>query len=167
MTTEVAPIVLSFDLDDANYLASQLSAQQLRREIHHADAKRSVSQCFGEDDAINYWQTFSRVCELALDIQKANQPKVVAREGQFSVKAIKETHDIVDVISRYTKLRKAGKEHIGSCPFHSDNNPSVQVNQEKQLFFCFSCQHKGDVINFLVQIENLDTKQACLFLRRC
>jgi DNA primase len=61
-------------------------------------------------------------------------------------------------------LRKAGKEYVGGCPFHEDHRPSLCVNQEKQLFHCFSCHRKGDLINFIMQIENLDTKQACLFL---
>ncbi|MDP6576559.1 MAG: CHC2 zinc finger domain-containing protein [Dehalococcoidales bacterium] len=112
-----------------------------------------------------YWQEFGKTCELSLDIQKAGEPKVEVREGQVSVKVIKEAHDIVDVISHYTRLRKAGKEYIGRCPFHQDNNPSLQVNQLKQVFYCFSCKQKGDLINFIMQIEGLDTKQACLFLR--
>ena len=164
MTTEVASKVVGFDLDDANYLAGHLSAEQLRKEIHHADIEQGIARCFGEDDDSFYWEHFGKACELALAIQKANQPKVEVREGQFSVKAVKEAHDIVDVISRYTGLRKAGKEYIGKCPFHQDKQPSLQVSQQKQVFYCFSCQRKGDVVNFVMQIENLDTKQACLFL---
>ena len=155
-----------FDASDVGYIATHLTPEQLRKEIHHADIQQGIARCFGEDDDISYWQAFGKACELALDIQKANQPKVEVREGQFSVKAVKEAHDIVDVINRYTKLRKAGKEYIGKCPFHHENHPSLQVNQQKQVFYCFSCQHKGDVINFIMQIENLDTKQACLFLSK-
>ncbi len=165
MTTEVASKVMSFDLDDANYLAGHLSAQQLRKEIHNTDIQQSVARCFGEDTEAFYWEDFGKACELALGIQKASQPKVEAREGRFSVKATKEAHDIVDVINRYTKLRKAGKEYIGKCPFHQDNHPSLQVSQQKQVFYCFSCHRKGDVINFIMQIEDLDTKRACLLLR--
>ena len=165
MTIEVASKIVSFDLDDANYLVCYLSAQQLRKEIHYADIGQGVARCFGEDDGITYWEHFGKVCGLALDIQKASQPKVEVREGQVSIRAIKEANDIVDVIGRYTGLRKAGKEYIGRCPFHQDNHPSLQVNQQKQVFYCFSCQRKGDVINFVMQIEDLDTKQACLFLK--
>ena len=118
MTIEVASKVMSFDLDDANYLAGHLSAQQLRKEIHDADIQQGVSRCFGEDDGIAYWEHFGKACEIALDIQKASQQKIELREGQFSVKAIKEANDIVDVIGHYTGLRKAGKEYIGKCPFH-------------------------------------------------
>jgi hypothetical protein len=154
----------SFDTSDVDYLATRLTPEQLRREIHNADIQQGVARCFGEDDGITYWKHFRKACELALDIQKAKQPKVELREGWFSVKATKEAYDIVDIIGRYTELRKTGKEYVGKCPFHQDNHPSLQVNQEKQLFYCFSCQRKGDLINFIMQIENLYTKQACLFL---
>lgn len=155
-----------FDASDVGYLATHLTPEQLQKQIHDADIQQGVARCFGEDDGITYWEHFGKACKLALDIHKANQPKVEVREGQVSVRATKEANDIVDVISRYTGLRKAGKEYIGKCPFHQDNHPSLQVNREKQLFYCFSCLRKGDVVNFIMQIENLDTKQACLFLSK-
>ena len=153
-----------FDARDVGYLDTHLTPEQLWKEIHNADIQQGVALCFGEDDGITYWEHFGRTCELALDMQKANQPKVEVREGHFSVKTIKEAHDIVDVISRYTKLRKAGKEYVGKCPFHQENHPSLQVSQKKQLFYCFSCQRKGDAIDFIKAIENLDVKGACRFL---
>lgn len=155
----------SFDAGDVSYLATHLTLEQLRKEIHHASVERGACRCLGLDEEEFYWEDFGKTCELALDIHKANQPKVEVREGQFSVKTIKEAHDIVDVINSYTKLRKTGKEYVGKCPFHQENHPSLQVNQQKQLFYCFSCQHKGDVINFIMQAENLGTKQACQFLQ--
>lgn len=154
-----------FDAGDVGYLAAYLTAEELRKEIHSAHIKQGVSQFFGEDTEAYFWREFSEACETALDILRANQSKVEVREGRVSARATKEANDIVDVISRYTGLRKAGKEYIGRCPFHQDKHPSLQVNQEKQLFYCFSCQRKGDLINFIMQIEDLDTKRACLFLR--
>ncbi len=154
-----------FDAGDLDYLATHPTSEQIRKEIHNADIQQGVALCFGEDTEASYWEDFGKACELALGIQKASQSKVEVREGRFSVKATKEAHDIVDVINRYTKLRKAGKEYIGKCPFHQDNHPSLQVSQQKQVFYCFSCHRKGDVINFIMQIEDLDTKRACLFLR--
>jgi len=72
MTTAVASKVVSFDLDDANYLAAHLSAEQLRKEIHYADIQKGVARCFGEDDGISYWEHFGKACELVLDMQKAS-----------------------------------------------------------------------------------------------
>jgi len=141
-----------------------LTSEQLKKELRKADIQYGLSRLFAENDEEHYWKGFKEACQLALDIQKSRRPKIEVREGQFSVRAIKEAHDIVDVIGRYTDLRKAGKEYVGRCPFHRDNHPSLQVNQEKQVFYCFSCQRKGDWINFIMQIENLSTKGACLFL---
>lgn len=155
---------VAFDAGDVDYLAAHLTPKQLRKEVHHASAERGACRCLGLDEEY-YWEDFGKTCELALDIQRASQPKVEGREGRFSVRVVKEAHDIVDVIGRYTELRKAGKEYIGRCPFHEDKHPSLQVSQQKQVFYCFSCLRKGDLINFIMQIEDLDTKRACLFLR--
>jgi hypothetical protein len=155
---------LIFDTRDIDYLTSNLSREQLIREIHTADAEEGVARCFGEDADRLYWNHFVKASELALAIKKANQPKVEVKEGQFSVRAFKEANDVVDVIGQYTKLRKAGKEYVGRCPFHKDKTPSLQVSQSKQVYYCFSCQRKGDSINFIMQIEDVDTKQACLLL---
>ena len=153
-----------FGTTDIDYLASHLTTEQLRREIHNADIQEGVARTYAVDGDVTHWHEFGQACQLAMNAQNPKQSKARVRKGRFSVKAVKEGHDIVNVISRYTDLRKAGKEYIGKCPFHEDNRPSLQVNQDKQLFYCFSCQRKGDLINFIMQIEGLDTKQACLLL---
>ena len=152
---------INLDAEDVAYLASNLPSEQLRKGIHTAEIEQGIARLWAKDDDVIYWQAFKKACQLALDSQRARRPKV---EGRFSVRAVKESHDIVDVVSRYTNLRKAGKEYMGKCPFHDDRQPSLEVNQDKQLFYCFSCQRKGDVVNFIMQIEDLDTKQACLLL---
>lgn len=65
-------------------------------------------------------------------------------------------NDIVDVISEYVNLKKAGKNHKGLCPFHSEKTPSFVVSDDKQLYHCFGCGEAGNVINFIMKIENLD-----------
>ena len=161
---EIEPISLSFDDEDVTYLAVYLDIKQLTNGIRTAEIEQGVARMWAKDADVTHWMEFEKVCRRALEIQKSRQPHVEVRVGKFSVQAIKEAHDIVDIIGRYTKLRKAGKEYIGKCPFHEERQPSLEVNQDKQLFYCFSCQRKGDLINFIMQIENLDTKQACLFL---
>jgi len=154
-----------FDSQDLDYLVTNLTSEQLRKELHNADIQQGVARFWGENDNLAYWKHYSDACLQALRKQRDKRlEQFKGREGSFSIEAIKEKNDIVDIISRYTNLRKAGKEYTGKCPFHQDNHPSLQVNQDKQLFYCFSCQGKGDVIDFIKQIENLDTKQACLFL---
>jgi len=89
-----------------------------------------------------------------------------SQHGAISlIERTKQRHDIVDVVGAYVNLRKArSSEYIGKCPFHEDRHPSLNVSSDKQKFHCFGCQSKGDVIDFIIQVENLDTKEACLFL---
>src|ERR1019366_1035272 len=63
-------------------------------------------------------------------------------------------HDLVGVISRYTQLKKRGREHLGLCPFHGEKTPSFNVNPEKGVFFCHGCKEGGGLIHFLQKIEN-------------
>ena len=55
--------------------------EKLRKEIHHASVERGTCRCLGLDGEEFYWQEFGKTCELALDIQKAGEPKVEVREG--------------------------------------------------------------------------------------
>lgn len=157
---------VGFDEEDAEYLSSNLTRDQLRKEIHNAEVRRGVSMCWAEDAEVIYWREFGKVCREALEVQRSRQPKVEARFGELSVRAVREAHNIVDIVGQYTELRKAGTEYTGKCPFHDERQPSFEVNKDKQLFYCFSCQRKGDLVNFIMQIEGLDTKEACLFLNR-
>lgn len=76
------------------------------------------------------------------------------------VQEIKEKNDIVSVISEYVTLRRAGRSYTGLCPFHSEKTPSFNVNQAKQFFYCFGCGTGGDVISFLMKIENIEFIEA-------
>ena len=58
--------------------------------------------------------------------------------------------NIVDVISQYVSLEKKGKDYIGLCPFHQEKTPSFTVNEEKQFFKCFGCGKGGNVYKFLM-----------------
>jgi DNA primase len=75
---------------------------------------------------------------------------------QELIEQIKEHNDIVTVISEYVSLKRSGRSLLGLCPFHGEKTPSFNVNQEKQFFYCFGCGIGGDVINFIMKLENLD-----------
>ena len=76
--------------------------------------------------------------------------------------------DIVEIISSYVKLRHQGKNEVGLCPFHSEKTPSFTVSREKQLFHCFGCGAGGDIVKFVMLIENLSFYEAVKFLaERC
>jgi len=74
--------------------------------------------------------------------------------------------NIFDVISRYVKLKKAGKDFIGICPFHKEKTPSFTVSIQKQMFYCFGCHEGGNVINFVMKYENLNFQEAIENLSR-
>lgn len=75
-----------------------------------------------------------------------------------------EENDIVDVVSSYVSLKKSGRDFKGLCPFHHEKTPSFNVSQEKQLYHCFGCQASGNVITFVMNIENVGFKEAVEFL---
>ncbi len=79
---------------------------------------------------------------------------------------IKARLSIVDVIQGFVSLKKSGKNHIGLCPFHDDNNPSMHVNDEKGFFHCFSCGAGGDVFGFLMRYSNIGFPEALKELAR-
>ncbi len=76
------------------------------------------------------------------------------------IEEIKSSIDIVDFISDYVQLKKAGQNYKGLCPFHSDKVPSFMVSPSKQIFHCFGCGSGGDVISFLMKHDNISFNEA-------
>ena len=70
--------------------------------------------------------------------------------------AVIELNDIVDVVSGYVALSPRSGNHFGRCPFHNEKTPSFSVNQGKQMFHCFGCHAAGNVITFVMKMENID-----------
>ena len=77
---------------------------------------------------------------------------------------VKSRCDIVSIISQYISLKNSGSSYSGLCPFHSEKTGSFHVNQNKQIYKCFGCGEGGDVINFIMKIENLDFMEAVKLL---
>ena len=68
--------------------------------------------------------------------------------------------DIVQIISGYVGLKKAGRKYWGLCPFHGEKTASFSVDAEQQLYYCFGCKAGGNVINFLMDIERCSFHEA-------
>jgi len=76
------------------------------------------------------------------------------------VSEIRDRSSILEIVSDYVSLKKAGKNYRGLCPFHSEKTPSFMVNEEKQIFHCFGCGEGGDVFTFLMKIGHFSFPQA-------
>ncbi len=76
------------------------------------------------------------------------------------IEEIRQKADIVEVISGYVSLKKQGRNFVGLCPFHSEDTPSFVVSPDKQIYYCFGCQHGGNVINFVMEEESLTLPEA-------
>jgi DNA primase len=72
------------------------------------------------------------------------------------VARVRESADIVAVVSQHTQLRKVGTNWMGLCPFHNEKSGSFSVSADKGLYYCFGCGVRGDVIRFVREIEHLD-----------
>ncbi len=79
---------------------------------------------------------------------------------------LRQTADIEDVMSGYCSISRAGRNQKCLCPFHSEKTPSLVVYPDTQSFYCFGCGAGGDVITFIMKIENLDYIEAVRFLAR-
>jgi len=73
---------------------------------------------------------------------------------------IRDRIDIIDLISAYVSLSKAGQNYKGLCPFHSEKTPSFSVNPVRQMFYCFGCSVGGDAFTFLMKQEGMDFMEA-------
>jgi DNA primase len=76
------------------------------------------------------------------------------------VDEVRAAADIVKVVGDYVKLRKAGANFMGLCPFHQEKTPSFAVHPTKQIFHCFGCGVGGDVFKFVMLVENLAFPEA-------
>src|SRR4030043_2348284 len=79
---------------------------------------------------------------------------------------IKSRIDIVDFISDYVQLKKAGQNYKGLFPFHSEKTPSFMVSQAKQIFHCFGCGLGGDIVSFLMKQETLSFGEAIQYIAK-
>lgn len=80
------------------------------------------------------------------------------------VERIKQKIDIVDLISQYILLKKAGRNFKTLCPFHSEKTSSFIVSPERQIWHCFGCGKGGDQFSFLMEYEKVEFSEALRFL---
>ncbi len=88
----------------------------------------------------------------------------MARYSDEIIDEIRQSNDIVDVISQYVRLKRSGRNFFGLCPFHNEKSPSFSVSPDKQIFHCFGCGVGGNVFTFLMKIEGISFFEAIQML---
>ena len=76
------------------------------------------------------------------------------------IEEVRQSNDIVDIISQYVHLKRSGRNFFGLCPFHNEKSPSFSVSPDKQIFHCFGCGVGGNVFTFLSKIEGINFVEA-------
>ena len=81
-----------------------------------------------------------------------------------AVQQIKDRLNIIDVVSPYVELARAGRHFKGRCPFHQEKSPSFHVSPERGTYHCFGCGVGGDIFSFVQAIDGCDFKEALKIL---
>ena len=84
----------------------------------------------------------------------------MARIPNDLIDLIRSEADIVEVLSGFVTLKKAGQNYLGLCPFHDEKTPSFSVNLQRHIFHCFGCGKGGNVFTFLMEHENISFIEA-------
>lgn len=80
--------------------------------------------------------------------------------SEEQIEEVRSRSDIVSVIGRYVRLKRAGSGYTGLCPFHNEKTPSFYVNPARQMYKCFGCGVGGNVLTFVMEYENLTFPEA-------
>ena len=83
---------------------------------------------------------------------------------QGTVDVIRESSDILEVISQYVDLKQRGANYFGICPFHNEKTPSFSVAPSKQIYHCFGCNSGGNVFSFIMEYQNISFPEAVKFV---
>lgn len=79
---------------------------------------------------------------------------------------IKNSADIVEIVSESVLLKKTGKNYVGLCPFHSEKTPSFTVSPQKQIFYCFGCAAGGNIFSFIMKRDGISFPEAARILSK-
>lgn len=90
----------------------------------------------------------------------------MARFGQDKIEEVRTRADIVEIAGAQVRLKRAGRNFVGLCPFHNEKTPSFSVNAERGFFHCFGCGAGGTVFDFVMRVEGLTFLEALQSLAR-
>ena len=84
----------------------------------------------------------------------------MAKIPQDIIERVRDTADIVDVVSQFVDLKQRGPNYFGLCPFHSEKTPSFSVAPAKQIYYCFGCHSGGNVFSFMMDYQKIPFPDA-------
>ncbi len=90
----------------------------------------------------------------------------MARFAQDKLEELRERANIVEIVGTHVRLKRAGRNYVGLCPFHNEKTPSFSVNAERGFFHCFGCGAGGTVFDFVMRLEGLTFPEAVQSLAR-
>jgi len=90
----------------------------------------------------------------------------MGRFGDDKIEEVRSRADIVEIVGAHVRLRRAGRNFVGLCPFHNEKTPSFSVNAERGFFHCFGCGVGGSAFNFIMRVEGLTFPEAVRSLAR-
>ena len=83
---------------------------------------------------------------------------------QATIDTVRDTSDILDVISQFVDLKQRGANYFGLCPFHSEKTASFSVAPSKQIYHCFGCNSGGNVFSFIMDYQKISFPEAVKFV---
>ncbi len=86
--------------------------------------------------------------------------KPLVDQNAISLDEFKARLPIAEIVGRYVRLVRRGREFTGLCPFHQEKSPSFTISEEKGFYHCFGCNQHGNAVDFIMAIEGLDFGQA-------
>ena len=135
-------------------LAHNCTLGELRERYRRArGVEQHITRQFGDAPE---WTKKAEILASAIHFRQfldARRPAKSSPKGAVDYKKLKADLDIIEVVGRYTQLRRQGRSWVGLCPFHGDKRrPNLVVWREPAVFKCFSCGARGDVVTFLKRI---------------
>ena len=103
---------------------------------------------------------FRKYLSNSIISDKRKVKNIMARYNDEIINEVRNSNNILDVVSQYVVLKRSGRSYSGLCPFHREKSPSFFVSPDKQIFHCFGCGEGGDVFGFIRKIENVTFKEA-------
>jgi DNA primase len=90
----------------------------------------------------------------------------MARIPEEVIRRVRSETDLVELISLSVRLRRAGQNFVGLCPFHQEKSPSFNVSKKKNFYHCYGCKESGDAIDWVIHQEDASFKDAVLMLAK-